>query len=907
MSASSQIGPYEVVRELGRGGMGVVYLAHDTRLDRDVAIKALPAELASDPARLERFEREARTLASLNHPNLAGIHGVEEQDGARYLVLEYVEGESLADRLDRGPLPADEAVELAVQIAAGLEAAHEAGVVHRDLKPANIVVTPEGQAKVLDFGLARADDGSLSSSGALDSPTMTTPQPQHSPTIEGAILGTAAYMSPEQARGRRVDKRTDIWSFGVVLYEMLVGASPFHGETATDSIGAVLHKDLDLDQLPPATPGSVRRVLERCLVRDKGQRYRDIGDVRLELLRPDATEQTASAHTPRLPLGVLALAALFLAALSAGVGWWLGPRPAPERPGVSRLSISLPKENPPFFWPDPALSADGRRLVILVEKGDDFVAVVRDMADPGVREIPGSTNIFELAISDDGRWLCYSDDDSLKKRLVAGGPAVTICDAPRMRGCVWENDESIIFAPNNYGPLFRVAVRGGEPTPLYDLEQAGGVSDRHPHMLPGGRGVLFHRGTGDNAKLEHSKLMVFAFDERAPRELGRGATHGRYVDSGHLVYQSESTLFAAGFDLETLEFTTPEAIVLEGLTTSNASAPPQWDVSPNGTLVYFTGETSPGEKRVISVDHDGEITPLSEHTGTYEEIVPSDDGRFIAVEIDVQGGDEHLCVIELGRDLLTPLPAADAGDYAPVWSPDGKWLAISSYRNEDSSARQLHRFRVGSVSPPELLLDSDRMVAPCDWSSDGGFLVVSYLTDAGEYDLGIVRLDQSGDVLSQDIEPLVDWPGYEWAAQLSPDDRWVLFAAYTELSGRQIYVVSIDDPSVSTQISVGSGTYATWAPDRDTIYYIDDDSVSKTVFAVDYQITERGELRPASPRPVLDLDTIDELGSFYTNADGTAFIVGEAVDGSTVTAPRVPNVILNWTTELSEIVPLKKQ
>ena len=279
---NDQIGPYQIIREVGRGGMGVVHLARDTRLDRDVAIKELPEHFAQDPVRLERFEREAKALAALSHVNLAGIYGVEERDGAKYLVLEYVEGETLADRLDRGPVPLDEALELAVQIAAGVEAAHEAGIVHRDLKPANIKLTPEGKAKVLDFGLARADEsGTSSSSLGFDSATMTAAQ--RSPTMEGTILGTAAYMSPEQARGRRVDKRTDIWSYGVVVYEMLVGASPFHGETASDSIGAVLHKEIDLNLLPANTPPMVRHVLVRCLERNRDNRYRDIGDVRIEL------------------------------------------------------------------------------------------------------------------------------------------------------------------------------------------------------------------------------------------------------------------------------------------------------------------------------------------------------------------------------------------------------------------------------------------------------------------------------------------------------------------------------------------------------------------------------------------------------------------------------------------------
>ncbi|TVQ64505.1 MAG: serine/threonine protein kinase, partial [Phycisphaerales bacterium] len=350
--------------------MGVVYLATDTRLDRQVAIKALPAELASDPARLERFEREARTLAQLNHPNLAGIHGVEEQGGAKYLVLEFVEGETLADMLDRGPLPVDDAIEIAVQIAAGVEAAHEAGVIHRDLKPANIIVTPDGQAKVLDFGLARVEEASSSSAGVnQDSPTITSPAIQHSPTMPGVILGTAAYMSPEQARGRKVDKRTDIWSFGVVLYEMLVGASPFHGETVSDSIGAVLHKNLDLDRLPASTPTNVRRVLDRCLVRDKNLRYRDIGDVRIELIHGDDVPRVEPAGAERVRrLGAATIIGLMITAAGlAATAAWFGSRatlPEPERV-VRKLEILAvgPDEN--FNASSPQISPDGMKIAFI--------------------------------------------------------------------------------------------------------------------------------------------------------------------------------------------------------------------------------------------------------------------------------------------------------------------------------------------------------------------------------------------------------------------------------------------------------------------------------------------------------------------------------------------------------------
>jgi serine/threonine protein kinase len=356
------IGPCTITREIGRGGMGVVYLARDTKLDRDVAIKALPPDMAEDPERLERFEREAKTLAQLNHPNVAGIYGVEDQEGQKYLILEYVEGETLADRLDRGPLPVDEALEICVEIAAGVEAAHDAGIIHRDLKPDNIKIAPDGKVKVLDFGLARTEDVIGSGSSISDAQTLTTP---HTPTEPGQVLGTAPYMSPEQARGRRLDKRSDIWSFGVLLYECLTGRSPFVGETVSDSIGAILHKDVDLDRLPAGTPPVVRRVLSRCLTRDKTLRYRDIGDVRLDLTLPaDGRGGDAEAAGSRHLTGPGLALALILAVAAGAFAWTLKPRPAPEPRPVVNAEIALPEGErlAHLFRPGLALSPDGRAL-----------------------------------------------------------------------------------------------------------------------------------------------------------------------------------------------------------------------------------------------------------------------------------------------------------------------------------------------------------------------------------------------------------------------------------------------------------------------------------------------------------------------------------------------------------------
>ncbi|MHC5029122.1 MAG: protein kinase domain-containing protein, partial [Planctomycetota bacterium] len=438
----SIIGHYEVLGELGRGGMGIVYRARDPRLDRDVAIKALPEEVSSDPARLERFEREGRALAQLNHPNVAGIHGVEEHDGRKYLVLEYVEGETLGDRLEPGPLSVEEALELAIGIAAGLEAAHDVGIIHRDLKPDNIKITPEGAVKVLDFGLAKSSEVG-SSAEIVDAATRTTPR---SPTIPGAILGTAAYMSPEQARGRHVDKRTDIWSFGVVLYEMLTGTSPFVGETANDSIGAVLHKGVDLERLDAATPSTVRRVLERCIERDKALRYRDIGDIRIELLRAMHEQEHEGKPTTSSRGLTIAFATMCIIAVGTGVGWYLaatGAEPR-ERP-VRKFDLMRGTPENPINAERARIAPDGARIAFV---RDDLVHV-RDLGAFESRPVPGTEGASSVFWSPDSNWIGYTTTDAIYKVALSGGGAIKIADAKANidwdLGTGWTSDGRIIY------------------------------------------------------------------------------------------------------------------------------------------------------------------------------------------------------------------------------------------------------------------------------------------------------------------------------------------------------------------------------------------------------------------------------------------------------------------------------
>jgi Tol biopolymer transport system component len=866
----STIGPYVISRELGRGGMGVVYLARDTRLDRDVAIKALPAELASDPVRLERFEREAKLLAGLSHPNIAGIFGVEERDGATYLVLEYVEGETLADRLDRGPLPLHEALEVAGQIAAGVEAAHEAGVIHRDLKPGNIIITPDGKATVLDFGLARGDDSSLSSSGAPDGPTMTTPQ--HSPTIEGAILGTAAYMSPEQARGRRVDKRTDIWSFGVVLYECLAGAGPFVGETASDSIGAILHKDVDLDRLPAGTPPMVRHVLGRCLARDKTLRYRDIGDVRLDLTLPaDGLGAAAETARPRrLTVPGLALA-LVLAVAAGAFAWVLKPQPAPEPRPVVNAEIALPagQRLAHMFRPGLSLAPDGRSLVFFTGEPDEAIfggrmnvgktLMLRRMDEPEAVAIarlerPAGNPV----LSPDGGWVAYATWGGVHKVSVDGTRTAKLNSRRWCRGMSWNEDGVIVGSFEQQ--LVQFPAEGGEGETLTTLDAAAKeLVHSMPRFLPGGRALLFTVMRFEFGLKAPAAWSIWALDlETRERSLVlEHASDATYVD-GSLVFMREGALYGAPFDPETLATTGPARVLVQdvrhflyGSNTFMETGSGLYDVSASGDLVYARGGVLK-ELRLtpLIVDLEGNRTPLDIEPGQIHNLRGSPDGRTILYST-YYPTDSVVALHDPGRGVTRPQVRDGQGSRA-IWGPGSGNI---TYDRVDDEGRQRIAYKpVGGsrADETEIPMPDDMRPWISTWSSDGEVLLAVYRSDRRARRLLAYTEAGGWERVGGTGEGQIRYPTF------SPDGRWLAFAS-DESGQQEVLVKPSGRPGGSQQVSVGGGWSPIWSDDGRRIYFrqgSSEDPDNRWVMAVDVNEVD-GRLELSTPRRLFR----DEFGS----------------------------------------------
>jgi len=802
------LGHYQVAEKLGAGGMGEVYRARDTRLGRDVALKFLPASLAQNPQALARFEREAQLLASLNHPNIAAIYGFENLDGVPFLVLEYVPGETL-----KGPMPVVETLEVAEQITAAMEEAHGKGIVHRDLKPANIKITPEGKVKVLDFGLAKAlaDEGPAGEASAK-SPTLSVLA-----TRAGTILGTAAYMSPEQARGKRLDKRTDVWSFGCVLYEVLTGRQAFGGDSITDVLAAVVGKEPDWSLLPPETPAHVRRLLRLCLEKDANKRLRDIGDAWIAGEEQKPLPTVAARKRSWVP---------WAAAPVAAIAVWLltrPPQPAP-RP-VLRVSTPLALEN--TFSPGLTLSRDGTKLAYTVGNRSQSQIHLRLLDQLESKPIAGAQSSGAV-FSPDGQWVAFSEGFTaakakLKKVQVVGGSVITLCDGATFNGADWGRDGNIIFGAIE-GGLSRVSAAGGKPEVLTtpDLKKGEGAH-RWPHILPGGEAVLFTIGDAGSGRLggnyDDAKIAVLSLKTRQQRVLIEGGTSPRYVPgtagaTGHMVYYRTGAVFAVPFDLKRLALAGSPVPVLEGVSGTQSVGLAEFSFSDGGTLVYLPGSgAAAANATLVWVDRQGKEEALAAPPRQYRSISLSPDGQRIAARIgaSTQG---DIWVYDITRDGLTRITFQGDND-RPVWSPDGKRVAFVSTQGGKTTIAWVPADGSG---PVEALAAVEGWPIVQSWSPDGKLLLF-VRSDGKGRDTWLLP-GPGGAPGDRKPRRWLETPYEKRSPRFSPDGRWISYG-----SGNQVFVQPFASsgtapaPGGRWQVSVDGGNTSGWSRDGRELFY----------------------------------------------------------------------------------------
>ncbi len=886
--------------------MGQVYQATDTKLNRQVALKILPEAFASDPDRLARFQREAHVLASLNHPGIAAIYGLEESGDTRALVLELVEGATLADRIKQGPIPIDEALPAAKQIAEALEAAHEAGVIHRDLKPANIKVKDDGTVKVLDFGLAKAMAGDGAAVDLSQSPTITATV---SGTREGVILGTAAYMSPEQARGKPLDRRTDIWSFGCVLYEMLTGQTALLGETLSDTIAKILAHDPNWHALPSNTPVLVRSLLRRCLNKDPKQRLRDIGDARVEI-GETLTERVADnvSVVPVAPAVVgrqrlLPWVAAVTLALITGLAVWTLTRPdLPTSTMSARFVVTTPPDGPLRLTgsqTDVAISPDGGRLVYMSSTGTGLgdggrQLYVRDIDQFTAVPLPGTEGAGSPFFSPDGEWIGFQDsrDGAIKRVAVSGGTPLPICDTDSVRGVSWGPDDTIIFATTQSRGLLRVPASGGEPERLtrVDAEQRE-AEHSWPTFLPGGDAVLFSIGIRENPG--DAQIAVLSLGTGEQKVVFQGGSNPHYSPTGHLLYGVDGTVRAVPFDLDRLEATGNSAPVLTDVITKDSGAA-NFAFSSNGSVVFVTGTTKLlSNSELVLVDRSGRATPVTETTADYHHPRFTPDGQRVAVTIPaVQGvlieSKSDIWVLDLNRGTRVNL-TFEGTNMAPTWSPDGSRIAFSARR----AGRQdiLWVPSDGSDQPEGLLLrDEEHFVQ--SWSSDGRIAYVEIDPDTG-LDLWVLSLD--GEPTQT---PFLTGPFAEKDAAFSPDGQWLAYTS--DKSGqREVYVRPYPGPGGEVIVSAGGGEEPAWAPDGNELFYRN----GAQMLAAQVETSPTFSARP--PAVLFEAELVT-TGTGYPNydvtPDGQHFVMVRASSERPVESAQI-NVVQDWFEELKERVP----
>ena len=907
---------YRVTGELGSGGMGEVWRAEDTKLGRDVALKVLPSEFGEDSERLERFQREAKVLASLNHPNIAHLYGLESvasgsgsgsgtatdadadagtgADGnskhktknskltasaVTFLVMELVEGEDLSELISRGPIPIDDAISIATQIAEALEAAHESGIVHRDLKPANIKLADDGTVKVLDFGLAKAWEADPAESELSLSPTVT-----HHETRAGVILGTAAYMSPEQARGKKVDRRADVWSFGVVLWEMLTGAKLFQGETVTDLMAAVLTRELEINQLPSNTPVSVKRLLRRCLEKDPQRRLQWLGDARLELLETegDAAEpkQDSESNWLRRALPWMVATAMGVVAVASIL---LGDGTTASQKQEYRFTIPSP-DGTVFHLeglaPGPvALSPDGRRVAFTVRDVSGVIRLgVRSLDEVETRYLDGAEGAQYPFWSPDGSQIGFFTRTGTAIKVIPadGGSVRTLSLSRNGKGGSWNTDDTIIFTPDSNTPIFAVSAQGGEPRQLTTIkEEVGENSHRHPQFLPDGRTFIYlARNVGGP---DTHTVMVGSLDGTVDAEVLRSPSGALFVD-GQLLYLRGRRLFARAFDPDSLEFSGQEIELAVDVMNIEGAARGVFSATKD-VLVFQQGEEHT-QSELLWLDRSGATIGRVGDVASYYSLALSPDGTMVAAPVSNDTiGTHDLWICDVERDLRSRVTFDDAEDLSPIWSADGRYVYFISNRER---ILELYRVTPGETGEPLKIISSEHTLTPNSVSPDGRWMLLS--VESGDAGSDLVVFDL---IDGEETQPFRATQFNEEHGAFSPGGRWVAYTS--DESGRfEVYVTPAIGGGRHWQVSTEGGLWPKWIPDTGELLYQD----ATGRFVIVQMQTGGEEIGIGTPKVLFGGYVASRLYSLYDPASDGSKVLYRAL--SNEDPPEPPIVVVNW-------------
>jgi serine/threonine protein kinase/Tol biopolymer transport system component len=893
LASGTRLGPYEILAPLGAGGMGEVYRARDTRLDRTVAVKILPSHLSSDAALQQRFEQEAKAISSLNHPHICALYDVGHQDGTDFLVMEYLEGETLAKLLEKGPLPLTQVLKYGVEIADALDRAHRQNIVHRDLKPGNIMITKSG-AKLLDFGLAIAA-APLASGATLTVAAMrTTPVTQ-----QGMIVGTFQYMSPEQVEAKELDARSDIFSFGAVLYEIVTGLRAFPGKSQLSVASAILEKDPKLiSTIKPLTPPALEHAIRRCLAKDPEERWQTARDLALELkwiaegssqaasLPPSAAKSIGSRWRGALLWGVVSL---ILAAVTGLAVWDLKSSPPPP---VTRAVITLPpgQRLAGLDQPALALSPDGTHLAYVAGQGGIQQQIyLRAMDSLEARPIPGTEGAAGPFFSPDGQWLGFFTGTNLKKIPLSGGAAQTLGDATLAHGESWGSEGTIAFSPATASFLQQVSEAGGQSQPLTRLEP-GEVSHRWPEFLPGGKAFLFAASTSSFNWTSNSQVVAQALGTGERRVLVQGATHPCYASSGHLIYAQAGSLMAVPFDAQRLTITGAAVPIVENVSHAPTSGAAQYSISTNGSLVYVPGGVQADQRKMVWVARNGVEQPAAAPERAYMFPRISPDGQRIAVGITEH--ETQIWLYDLSREALTRFTFEGNVNLNATWTADGKRIAFQSSKEGPPS---IYWQRSDGSGGLERLTTSDYARVPMSWSPDGQLLAFMEVNPATQRDLWVLRMSDRKE------QPFLKTRFDESVPRFSPDGRWLAYVSNE--SGRyEIYVQPYPGPGGKWEISTDGGTEPAWNHNGRELFY----RSGNKMMAVD--IVTQPSFAAGKPRMLFQgpYERSPATSPNYDVApDGQRFLMLKPADTGE-SAPTRINVVLNWFEELKRRVPAGK-